>query len=87
MLFVPTMQVRDEQGRKMSKTLGNVLDPLDVIAKYGADALRFTLATGSRLCTHVWPKHMLQACLFLYHARSLVCVDGGWSSCEGAILL
>ena len=39
--------VRDEQGRKMSKSLGNVLDPLDLIAQYGADALRFTLLTGS----------------------------------------
>jgi valyl-tRNA synthetase len=38
--------VRDEQGRKMSKSLGNVLDPLDLIAEYGADALRFTLLTG-----------------------------------------
>lgn len=39
--------VRDEHGRKMSKTLGNVIDPLDVVEQYGADALRFTLATGS----------------------------------------
>jgi valyl-tRNA synthetase len=38
--------VRDEQGRKMSKSLGNVLDPLDLIAEYGADALRFTLLTA-----------------------------------------
>ncbi len=38
--------VRDEQGRKMSKSLGNGVDPLDVIAQYGADALRFTLVTG-----------------------------------------
>ncbi len=38
--------VRDEQGRKMSKSLGNALDPLDLIADYGADALRFTLLTG-----------------------------------------
>jgi len=36
--------VRDEKGRKMSKTLGNVMDPLELIDKYGADALRFTLA-------------------------------------------
>jgi valyl-tRNA synthetase len=36
--------VRDEKGRKMSKTLGNVIDPLELIDKYGADALRFTLA-------------------------------------------
>lgn len=39
--------VRDSLGRKMSKTLGNVIDPLDSIAEYGADALRFTLATGT----------------------------------------
>lgn len=39
--------VRDEQGRKMSKSLGNALDPLDLINEYGADALRFTLLTGS----------------------------------------
>ena len=36
--------VRDEKGQKMSKTKGNVIDPLDIIAKYGCDALRFTLA-------------------------------------------
>jgi valyl-tRNA synthetase len=35
--------VRDEQGRKMSKSVGNVIDPLDIIDEYGADALRFTL--------------------------------------------
>lgn len=39
--------VRDSQGRKMSKSLGNGVDPLEVIDKYGADALRFTLATGN----------------------------------------
>ncbi|GIL54909.1 hypothetical protein Vafri_10611 [Volvox africanus] len=39
--------VRDEKGRKMSKSLGNVVDPLDTIAQYGTDALRFTLATGT----------------------------------------
>ena len=37
--------VRDEKGEKMSKTRGNVIDPLDVTTKYGADALRFTLAS------------------------------------------
>ncbi|MCS7307081.1 MAG: valine--tRNA ligase [Aquificaceae bacterium] len=36
--------IRDERGQKMSKTKGNVIDPLDIIEKYGADALRFTLA-------------------------------------------
>ncbi|MFI3206742.1 MAG: valine--tRNA ligase, partial [Clostridia bacterium] len=39
--------VRDSQGRKMSKSLGNGIDPLEEIAKYGADALRFTLVTGN----------------------------------------
>ena len=39
--------VRDEQGRKMSKSLGNVLDPLDIIPEYGADALRLALVLGS----------------------------------------
>lgn len=39
--------VRDESGRKMSKSLGNVVDPLDVVVTHGADALRFALATGS----------------------------------------
>ncbi|MBZ2175584.1 valine--tRNA ligase [Schnuerera sp. xch1] len=39
--------VRDSQGRKMSKSLGNGIDPLDVIDEYGADALRFTLVTGN----------------------------------------
>lgn len=39
--------VRDSQGRKMSKSLGNGIDPLELIDKYGADALRFTLATGN----------------------------------------
>ncbi len=38
--------VRDEQGRKMSKSLGNGVDPLEIINKYGADALRFSLAMG-----------------------------------------
>ncbi len=39
--------VRDAEGRKMSKSLGNGIDPLEVIDQYGADALRFTLATGN----------------------------------------
>lgn len=39
--------VRDAEGRKMSKSLGNGVDPMDVIAKYGADSLRFFLSTGS----------------------------------------
>ncbi len=39
--------VRDSQGRKMSKSLGNGIDPLEIIDEYGADALRFMLATGN----------------------------------------
>jgi valyl-tRNA synthetase len=39
--------MRDEDGAKMSKSKGNVADPLDVVAQYGADALRFTIITGS----------------------------------------
>jgi valyl-tRNA synthetase len=39
--------IRDEQGRKMSKTYGNVIDPLQVMDEYGTDALRFTLLVGS----------------------------------------
>ena len=39
--------LRDERGEKMSKSKGNVANPLDVIARYGADALRFSIATGS----------------------------------------
>lgn len=39
--------VRDAQGRKMSKSLGNGIDPVEIIEKYGADALRFTIVTGN----------------------------------------
>lgn len=39
--------VRDKHGRKMSKTVGNVIDPIDIITSYGTDALRYTLVTGS----------------------------------------
>ncbi|KAB1223315.1 Valine--tRNA ligase [Morella rubra] len=39
--------IRDSQGRKMSKTLGNVIDPIDTIKEFGSDALRFTLALGT----------------------------------------
>lgn len=41
--------VRDAQGRKMSKSLGNGIDPIDVIEQYGADVLRFSIIVGSRL--------------------------------------
>ncbi|MCZ2946976.1 class I tRNA ligase family protein, partial [Acinetobacter baumannii] len=39
--------MRDEQGRKMSKSLGNGVDPMDVVDKYGADALRWFLLNGT----------------------------------------
>ncbi|PIA59793.1 hypothetical protein AQUCO_00400587v1 [Aquilegia coerulea] len=39
--------IKDSQGRKMSKTLGNVIDPVDTIKEYGSDALRFTLSLGT----------------------------------------
>ena len=39
--------VRDKDGRRMSKSMGNVIDPLDTIASYGTDALGYTLVTGS----------------------------------------
>jgi valyl-tRNA synthetase len=45
--------VRDTQHRKMSKSLGNGIDPLDVVAGYGADALRYTLVSGSAVGTDV----------------------------------
>ncbi len=41
--------IRDSEGRKMSKSLGNGIDPLEVIDKYGADALRFTIVTGNAM--------------------------------------
>ena len=41
--------VRDSQGRKMSKTLGNGIDPLDIIDKYGADSLRFSVLSGTTM--------------------------------------
>ena len=41
--------VRDSQGRKMSKSLGNGIDPLEVIGEYGADALRFSLISGTKI--------------------------------------
>lgn len=39
--------VRDASGQKMSKTKGNVIDPLDVVDQFGSDALRYSLVTGS----------------------------------------
>jgi valyl-tRNA synthetase len=49
--------VRDAQGRKMSKSLGNGIDPLEVVDRYGADALRYTVIAGSGLGTDVLLNH------------------------------
>ena len=58
--------VRDAQGRKMSKTLGNGVDPLDVIEEYGADALRFSVLSGTTMGNDVryMPEKLEQASNF-----------------------
>jgi len=58
--------VRDSQGRKMSKTLGNGVDPLDVIEEYGADALRFSLISGTTMGNDIkyMPEKLDQAANF-----------------------
>ena len=58
--------VRDSQGRKMSKTLGNGVDPLDVIEQYGADALRFSVLSGTTMGNDVryMPEKLEQASNF-----------------------
>ena len=58
--------VRDSQGRKMSKTLGNGVDPLDVIEEYGADALRFSVLSGTTMGNDVryMPEKLEQASNF-----------------------
>ena len=65
--------VRDSQGRKMSKSLGNGIDPLGVCEEYGADALRFTLVTGNTpgndmgiaaSCT-IWTDHRRRRLLYV----------------------
>ena len=58
--------VRDSQGRKMSKTLGNGIDPLDVIEKYGADALRFSVISGTTMGNDIrfMPEKLEQASNF-----------------------
>jgi arginyl-tRNA synthetase len=69
--------VRDDKGRKMSKSLGNVIDPLDVVAQYGTDALRFTMATGKNSapcacdCLVCW--HMLACgCAVAWHGLTVL---------------
>jgi len=58
--------VRDSQGRKMSKTLGNGIDPLDVIEKYGADSLRFSVLSGTTMGNDIrfMPEKLEQASNF-----------------------
>lgn len=58
--------VRDSQGRKMSKTLGNGVDPLEVIDKYGADALRFSVLSGTTMGNDIryMPEKLEQASNF-----------------------
>ena len=58
--------IRDSQGRKMSKTLGNGVDPLDVIEKYGADALRFSVISGTTMGNDIkyMPEKLEQASNF-----------------------
>ncbi len=58
--------VRDSQGRKMSKTLGNGIDPLDVIEKYGADSLRFSVISGTTMGNDIkfMPEKLEQASNF-----------------------
>ncbi len=58
--------IRDSQGRKMSKTLGNGIDPLDIIEKYGADALRFSVLSGTTMGNDIkyMPEKLEQASNF-----------------------
>lgn len=58
--------IRDSQGRKMSKTLGNGIDPLEVIEKYGADALRFSVLSGTTMGNDIkyMPEKLEQASNF-----------------------
>ena len=66
--------VRDAQGRKMSKSLGNGIDPLEVIKEYGADALRFALVIGSTpemICVSQMRKFVLPATLPISYGMQL----------------
>jgi hypothetical protein len=77
--------VRDGQGRKMSKSIGNVVDPVEVIAQHGTDALRFTLATGRPLKFHSYflleeKSHKAYFCFFIFGQGSGACCmpPGPW---------
>ncbi|MEX2552101.1 MAG: valine--tRNA ligase [Actinomycetota bacterium] len=73
--------VRDAQGRKMSKSLGNVIDPLDLIDQYGTDALRFTLiehATGQDIYLNTeWVSGARNFCNKLWNAARFVLANAG----------
>ncbi len=58
--------VRDSQGRKMSKTLGNGVDPIEVINQYGADSLRFSVLSGTTMGNDIryMPEKLEQASNF-----------------------
>ena len=72
--------VRDSQGRKMSKTLGNGIDPLDIIEKYGADSLRFAVLSGTTMGNDIrfMPEKLEQASNFankLWNAAKFVTMN------------
>jgi valyl-tRNA synthetase len=73
--------VRDEHGKKMSKSFGNVVDPLDWIERYGADATRFTLARGANPGTDVpvsedWCQGSRNFCNKLWNATRFALLNG-----------
>jgi valyl-tRNA synthetase len=73
--------VRDEHGRKMSKSKGNVVDPLDWMDTYGSDALRFTLARGANPGTDVpigdeWVAGSRNFCTKLWNATRFALING-----------
>ncbi len=72
--------VRDSQGRKMSKTLGNGIDPIEVIEKYGADALRFSVLSGTTMGNDIryMPEKLEQASNFankLWNAAKFILMN------------
>ena len=72
--------IRDSQGRKMSKTLGNGVDPLEVIDKYGADSLRFSVLSGTTMGNDIryMPEKLEQAANFsnkLWNASKFVLMN------------
>jgi valyl-tRNA synthetase len=80
--------VRDQNGKKMSKSFGNVVDPMDWMDKYGADALRFTLARGANPGTDVpigeeWVQAGRNFCTKLWNATRFALLNG--ASVEGPL--